>query len=88
MILGLVKPTVGQIRVLGQNADAKNRIALLRSTGSLIESPAFYGHLTGRENLSLIADLKQTGKKGGRRGASHRPLTDAQHKKASRTHSA
>ena len=63
MILGLVKPTGGQIRVLGQNADAKKRIALLRSTGALIESPAFYGHLTGRENLSLIADLTRPGKR-------------------------
>lgn len=84
MILGLVKPTGGQIRVLGQNADAKNRIALLRSTGSLIESPAFYGHLTGRENLSLIADLKQTGKKEVDDVLRTVRLTDAQHKKASR----
>ena len=84
MILGLVKPTGGQIRVLGQNADAKNRIALLRSTGSLIESPAFYGHLTGRENLSLIADLKQTGKKEVDEVLRTVRLTDAQHKKASR----
>lgn len=83
MILGLVKPTGGQIRVLGQNADAKNRIALLRSTGSLIESPAFYGHLTGRENLSLIADLKQTGKKEVDEVLRTVRLTDAQHKKAS-----
>ncbi len=84
MILGLVKPTGGQIRVLGQNADAKNRIALLRSTGSLIESPAFYGHLTGRENLSLIADLKQTGKKEVDEVLRTVRLTDAQHKKSSR----
>lgn len=83
MILGLVKPTGGQIRVLGQNADAKNRIALLRSTGSLIESPAFYGHLTGRENLSLIADLKQTGKKEVDEVLRTVRLTDAQDKKAS-----
>ena len=83
MILGLVKPTGGQIRVLGQNADAKNRIALLRSTGSLIESPAFYGHLTGLENLSLIADLKQTGKKEVDEVLRTVRLTDAQHKKAS-----
>ena len=36
----------------------KNRLALLRKTGSLIESPAGYGHLTGWENLAIVADLK------------------------------
>lgn len=83
MILGLVRPTGGSVRVLGQNADAKNRIRLLRATGSLIESPAFYGHLTGRENLSLIADLKQAAKKEVDEALHIVRLTDAQHKKAS-----
>lgn len=36
----------------------ENRIALLRKTGSLIESPSGYLHLTARENLKIIADLK------------------------------
>ena len=38
--------------------NAENRIALLRQTGSLIESPSGYLHLTARENLSIAADLK------------------------------
>lgn len=59
MILGLTKPTAGSISVLGKQVSQKNRIALLKNTGSLIESPAYYGHLTGRENLALIASLKQ-----------------------------
>jgi len=36
----------------------KNRLEILRSTGSLIESPAYYGHLSGRENLEIIRTLK------------------------------
>lgn len=59
MILGLTKPTAGNISVLGKPVNQQNRIALLKNTGSLIESPAYYGHLTGRENLALIASLKQ-----------------------------
>ena len=59
MILGLVKPTRGSVTVLGRTVDQQNRIELLKNTGSLIESPAYYGHLSGRENLELIASLKQ-----------------------------
>ena len=35
-----------------------NRLALLRQTGSLIDSPSGYLHLTARENLEIVADLK------------------------------
>lgn len=59
MILGLTKPTDGRITVLGKTVNQKNRLSILRNTGSLIESPAYYGHLSGRENLNLIASLKQ-----------------------------
>lgn len=58
MLLGLVKPTKGEISVLGKPLTGKSRLELLRSTGSLIESPAYYAHLTGRENLALICMLK------------------------------
>ena len=44
--------------LLGQPMNAQNRLALLQKTGSLIESPAGYGHLTGQENLEIVADLK------------------------------
>ena len=37
----------------------QNRLSLLKHTGSLIESPSFYGHLTGLENLQIIAKLKK-----------------------------
>ena len=58
MILGLVRPTAGSIRVLGKSMDSKNRLAVLRQVGSLIESPSYYGHLTGEENLRIIQTLR------------------------------
>ena len=47
MLLGLIPPTAGRVRLLGQEL-----------TGSLIESPAGYLHLTAQENLEIVADLK------------------------------
>ena len=58
MILGLVRPTAGSIRVLGKNMDSSNRLSVLRQAGSLIESPSYYGHLTGEENLRIVQTLR------------------------------
>ena len=58
MILGLTKPTKGEITVLGNEVNEKNRLSVLRNTGSLIESPSYYGHLSGVENLEIICTLK------------------------------
>ena len=58
MILGLVRPTAGDIRVLGKKMDGGNRLAVLRQVGSLIESPSYYGHLTGEENLRVVQSLR------------------------------
>ena len=58
MILGLVRPTAGDIRVLGKKMDGGNRLAVLRQVGSLIESPSYYGHLTGEENLRIVQTLR------------------------------
>lgn len=58
MILGLVRPTAGDIRVLGKRMDQKNRLSVLRQVGSLIESPSYYGHLTGEENLRIVQTLR------------------------------
>ena len=62
MLLGLLKPSGGSIQILGQKLNSKNRLELLRQTGSLIESPSCYGHLTGEENLQIVADLKNVPK--------------------------
>ncbi|MDE6950659.1 MAG: ABC transporter ATP-binding protein [Lachnospiraceae bacterium] len=57
MLLGLVRPTEGEISIFGREMTAKNRIEILRQTGSLIESPSYYGHLTGKENLEILQGL-------------------------------
>lgn len=51
MLLGLIHPTSGSVRLLGQPLTRESRLALLRQTGSLIENPAGYLHLTAQENL-------------------------------------
>jgi ABC-2 type transport system ATP-binding protein len=53
MLLGLVLPTSGQIELLGERMPRAGRRVLPR-VGALIEGPAHYGHLSGRENLSLL----------------------------------
>ena len=58
MLLELVKPTAGEIRIFGKEAGGRNRIELLKRTGSLIEAPSYYGHLNGRENLQIVQTLK------------------------------
>lgn len=50
MLLGLVEPTSGTVRVLGEPMPRAARSVLPR-VGALIEGPALYGHLTGRDNL-------------------------------------
>lgn len=63
MILGLVKPTEGNITVFGKVANDKNRLEILRDVGSLIESPSYYGHLTAVENLKIVQTLRDVPEK-------------------------
>jgi ABC-type multidrug transport system ATPase subunit len=53
MLLGLVLPTAGTIELLGQGMPRAGRRVLPR-VGALVEGPAHYGHLSGRENLALL----------------------------------
>ena len=63
MLLGLVRPTAGSIQVLGKRVESANRLAILRQVGSLIESPSYYGHLTGEENLRIVQTLRNVPEK-------------------------
>lgn len=63
MLLGLIHPSAGQVFLLGQELTESNRLRLLRQTGSLIESPSGYLHLTAEENLQIVADLKVVSRK-------------------------
>lgn len=58
LLLNLLKTDEGSISVFGKDLKS-NRIEILSKTGSLIEQPAIYLHLTGRENLVNRAGLLQ-----------------------------
>jgi ABC-2 type transport system ATP-binding protein len=58
MLLGLTKATSGEMRLLGHPVPAERATALAR-VGAIVEEPRFHGHLTGRENLSVIAAARE-----------------------------
>ena len=62
MLLGLIHPQQGHIQIFGKTLNKKNRLGILKNIGSLIESPSYYGHLTGRENLEIVCTLKDAPK--------------------------
>ncbi|MFF2795036.1 ABC transporter ATP-binding protein [Lysinibacillus xylanilyticus] len=57
MLLGLIKPSEGTINIFGESL-IKCRSSILQRTGSLIESPSYYGHLTGLENMRVMQRLR------------------------------
>lgn len=81
MLLGLAKPTAGEIVIMEKTLNQRSRLSILRDTGSLIEAPAYYGHLSGRENLLLVASLKQSPGKQVDEVLKIVRLTGEQHKK-------
>ena len=58
MLLGLLAPTRGQISVLGRPFTPDTRAEIMSRTGSMIENPPGYGHLTGAENMRIAAKMQ------------------------------
>lgn len=56
LFLGLTQPTEGSFRI-DQKTYPQDRVAILKEIGSFIEAPAFYGNLSGEENLDLIRKI-------------------------------
>lgn len=56
MLLGLIRPNAGEVRLFGVPVGG-NRASLMRRVGALVESPSLYPHLTGRENLEVTRRL-------------------------------
>ena len=56
LLAGFLRPTAGQIALLGQTGPAGHRNAL-RQTGALIERPTFWPHLSCRDNLRCLQGL-------------------------------
>ena len=57
MLVGLTKPSVGEIQIFGKQLN-NNEKKILPRIGTLIESPGFYPNLTGTENLRIFATLR------------------------------
>jgi ABC-2 type transport system ATP-binding protein len=56
MLVGLMRPTSGSATVAGAAPGAPEGLARI---GSMIESPAFYPYLSGRDNLRFCARLRR-----------------------------
>lgn len=56
MFLGLTKPTGGSFVIDGKRYP-ENRVQILKGIGSFIEAPAFYGNLSGEENLDIVRKI-------------------------------
>jgi ABC-type multidrug transport system ATPase subunit len=52
MLLGLIRPSSGAASVLGERPGSARS---LQRVGALVESPAFYPYLSGRDNLKVVA---------------------------------
>lgn len=62
MLLGLAAPTKGNISIFGKEL-RKSSMEILAQIGSLVESPTYYGNLTGYENLQVIQRILNVPKK-------------------------
>jgi len=58
-LLGLTQPSSGDVSLLGLPQPAKRAEALAR-VGAIVEEPKFHPHLTGRENLSIVAAARDS----------------------------
>jgi Cu-processing system ATP-binding protein len=58
LMLGLTKPSAGQVTVLGEDPTSRAFSARRRTLGYLPESVSFYHHMTGLELLGYYASLK------------------------------
>jgi ABC-2 type transport system ATP-binding protein len=56
MLMGLIHPTSGFVRLFDRPVPAE-RMKVMRRVGALVESPSYYAHLSGRENLRIIATI-------------------------------
>jgi ABC-2 type transport system ATP-binding protein len=62
MMLGLIRPTAGTVRLFGR--DPMESVHALRGVAGFVEAPTFYPYLTGRRNLELLAAFDGDGAAG------------------------
>jgi len=56
-LLGLTHASAGSMRILGHPVPAERSVAL-RRVGAIVEEPRFHSHLSGRENLRIVAAVR------------------------------
>ena len=61
LILGLLRPDSGTVRIYGHNIATDRRKAMI-NVGALIEAPALYKHLSGQANLDVTRSMLGLGK--------------------------
>jgi ABC-2 type transport system ATP-binding protein len=57
MLLGLTHASAGEMRLLGHPVPAERAVALQR-VGAVVEDPRFHPHLSGSENLRIVAAVR------------------------------
>jgi len=56
MLLSLIKPTAGSIKIFGMSLK-ENREKILRKVGAIVEKPDFYMYLTAYKNLEILGKI-------------------------------
>ncbi|MGH7298361.1 MAG: ATP-binding cassette domain-containing protein, partial [Polyangiaceae bacterium] len=55
VILGLVKPDAGRVRVRGEVVDERTRLSVRRRIGYVVQDGGLFPHLTAKDNVALLA---------------------------------
>ncbi|MCI6191321.1 MAG: ABC transporter ATP-binding protein [Clostridium sp.] len=61
MLVGLIAPNEGEIKICGKDLQ-KNKEEALKNVGAVVENPELYKYLSGRENLMQIARIRKVSK--------------------------
>lgn len=59
MLLSLINPSEGDIRIFGKSLK-KERISILKRIGAIVEKPDFYGYLSAFKNLEILGKISGT----------------------------
>jgi ABC-type multidrug transport system ATPase subunit len=80
ILLGLIKPSSGDVSVFGKSIE-KDREEILKDVGALVESPSYYGHLTAYENLEVTRRILKLDKSEIDKVLAFVKLTEVKNKK-------
>ena len=58
VLLGLTHADAGTMQLLGHSVP-RHRAAALARVGAIVDEPRFHGHLTGRQNLQILAAARE-----------------------------